>query len=307
MKSGHPPSKFRADKLQFTHGVITVLLVMCVGLPSIWHCVKLGYDGIGIRIQHLWEKALDWVGDDTFNLYVYGLNGWNIVLYWTVGLALLFMEMSAWPKWLIRYKIQPTVTVDRKRFTSLIALNLFNQFFVAVPFSLFGYYYIKTFPASVPPIRELPTSTRLVVDLAIIIPLQEIFAYYAHRIFHHRLLYKWTHKVHHEWTAPIALTASYNHPLDHLIVNILPTTVGLFLTNAHFFTTWIWLTWATLRALSDHSGYNVLTFLLPRRHDFHHQKFTDCFGVWGPLDYLHDTEKLFQANLASLKAKKKSD
>jgi hypothetical protein len=49
---------------------------------------------------------------------------------------------------------------------------------------LFGYYYIKTFPARVPPIRELPTSTRLVVDLAIIIPLQEIFAYYAHRFKH---------------------------------------------------------------------------------------------------------------------------
>ncbi len=47
------------------------------------------------------------------------MNGWNIVLYWTVGLALLFMEMSAWPKWLIRYKIQPTVTVDKKRLTSV--------------------------------------------------------------------------------------------------------------------------------------------------------------------------------------------
>jgi methylsterol monooxygenase len=99
----------------------------------------------------------------------------------------------------------------------------------------------------------------------------------------------------------------YNHPLDHLIVNILPSTVDLSFTNAHFFTSWIWLTWATLRALSDHSGYNVFKFLHPRRHDFHHQKFTACFGVWGPLDYLHDTEKLFQKNLASLKDRKKSN
>jgi hypothetical protein len=36
MKSGHPPSKSRADKLQFTYGVITVLLVICVGVPSLW-------------------------------------------------------------------------------------------------------------------------------------------------------------------------------------------------------------------------------------------------------------------------------
>lgn len=128
---------------------------------------------------------------------------------------------------------------------------------------------------------------------------------FIHRMFHHRLLYKWTHKVHHEWTAPIALSAYYNHPLDHLIGNILPATVGASLTNAHFFTTWIWLTWATVRTLSDHSGYHIFTFPSPRRHDFHHLKFTECFGVWGPLDYLHGTETLFRKNLTSLQSNKK--
>ncbi|XP_046460625.1 fatty acid hydroxylase domain-containing protein 2-like [Daphnia pulex] len=304
MKTGQPLSKSSGDKWLFTYSVITVLLV-CTSLSSSWHYLKSGWDDIGMQVQHLWDQTLDWIGDDGFKLYVYGMNGWNIVLYWTVGLALLFLEMSDWPKWLNRYKIQPTVTVDKKRLTSLIALNLFNQFFVAVPFSIVGYYVLK-FQGTSPPIRELPTLMRLVVSLAIFVVLQEIFAYYTHRMFHHRLLYKWTHKVHHEWQAPIALSAYYNHPLDHLIGNILPSTVGASLINAHFFTTWIWLTWATLRTLSDHSGYHVLTFPSPRRHDFHHLKFTECFGVWGPLDYLHGTETLFQANLASLKAKKKS-
>ena len=47
------------------------------------------------------------------------MNGWNIAVYWTIGLAYLVVEMSAWPKWLIRYKIQPTVTIDKKRLTSV--------------------------------------------------------------------------------------------------------------------------------------------------------------------------------------------
>jgi len=47
------------------------------------------------------------------------MNGWNIVLYWTIGLTYLFVEMSAWPKWLVCYKIQPMVTVDRKRLSSV--------------------------------------------------------------------------------------------------------------------------------------------------------------------------------------------
>ena len=122
-------------------------------------------------------------------------------------------------------------------------------------------------------------------------------------MFHHRLLYKWTHKIHHEWQAPIALSAVYNHPLDHLIGNIFPATVAASFTNSHFFTTWFWLTWATLRTLSDHSGYQFLTFPSPQRHDYHHLKFNECFGVWGPMDYLHGTETSFQVYLANIKKK----
>ena len=123
-------------------------------------------------------------------------------------------------------------------------------------------------------------------------------------MFHHRLLYKWTHKWHHEWPAPIAITAMYNHPLDHLIGNILPATIGTSLISAHIFTTWLWLTWASLRTLSDHSGYHMFTFPSPQRHDFHHLKFTECFGVWGPLDYLHGTETKFQKYLGKIKKEK---
>lgn len=49
-----------------------------------------------------------------------GMNVWNIVLYWTIGLAYLVMEMSDWPKWLSRYKIQPTVSIDKNRLFSVI-------------------------------------------------------------------------------------------------------------------------------------------------------------------------------------------
>lgn len=122
-------------------------------------------------------------------------------------------------------------------------------------------------------------------------------------MFHHRLLYKWTHKVHHEWTAPVALTAFYNHPLDHLIGNIVPTVVGPGLLNAHIFTSCVWTTWATLRTLNDHSGYHITGFPSPLHHDFHHLKFTECFGVWGVMDRLIGTDKKFQQYLRNLDKK----
>lgn len=44
---------------------------------------------------------------------------------------------------------------------------------------------------------------------------------YLSRLFHHPMLYKKSHKKHHEWTAPIGVVSIYADPPEH-VVNIAP-------------------------------------------------------------------------------------
>jgi hypothetical protein len=48
-------------------------------MPFVRHHVKSGWDDIGMRMQHLWDQTLDWIGDDGFKLHVYGIFLYKII------------------------------------------------------------------------------------------------------------------------------------------------------------------------------------------------------------------------------------
>ena len=66
--------------------------------------------------------------------------------------------------------------------------------------------------------------------------------------------------------------------------------------SSHVFTFWVWLFEVVFYTLAEHSGYNVpILSVTSRRHNFHHHKFTNCYGLLGFLDYLHGTDDDYRA------------
>nr|XP_018915402.1 PREDICTED: fatty acid hydroxylase domain-containing protein 2 [Bemisia tabaci] len=258
-----------------------------------WHFQKF-WGASGNFWQSGWDKILDHFGEDPFTYWYYGSLFVTVGVYWFIGGIYTLLDVFNRPNSLRCYKVQPGTNepVDLKRILMVILNVLTNQFIVGMIVGLLWYRLMLW--RGFPEIKTLPSFHWVLAELSVHILVEEISFYYSHRLLHHRLLYKLIHKKHHEWTAPIAITALYCHPVEHVLSNLLPPFLGVFITGSHVATAYLWFTIAVISTLNAHSGYHWPFFPSPEAHDFHHAKFNQCFGVLGVLDRLHGTHNLFR-------------
>ena len=71
---------------------------------------------------------------------------------------------------------------------------------------------------------------------------EDFLFFWSHRFLHWKKVYPYIHKIHHEYSTTVSIAAEYSHPLEFIMSNILPTSMGFKLlgSKAHFVTYVIW-------------------------------------------------------------------
>lgn len=133
--------------------------------------------------------------------------------------------------------------------------------------------------------------------------IEDTWHYFLHRLLHHKRIYKYIHKVHHEFQAPFGMEAEYAHPLETLILGT-GFFIGIVLLCDHVILLWAWVTIRLLETIDVHSGYdiplnplNLIPFYAgSRHHDFHHMNFignyASTFTWW---DRIFGTDSQYHA------------
>jgi sterol desaturase/sphingolipid hydroxylase (fatty acid hydroxylase superfamily) len=296
-----PPSQ-RAQLLASLKTFVVVVGTSAVALIAFrntltWHLQRF-WGASGDFWQSQWEKIIHLFGGDEFYLTFLGSFLVPFLVYWCVGGFYCFVDLTGRPKFLLRYKIQDNTQypIPIPKLWKVVKQVLINQILVGFPFIYVASRIMKYRGYDWGP--KLPTFQWVIFELSICILLEELMFYYSHRFLHHPKVYKYIHKRHHEWTAPIAITAVYSHPIEHILSNYMPVVLGPLVLGSHVATSWLWFSIAILSTLNAHSGYHLPFFPSPEAHDFHHLKFNQNFGVLGVLDRLHGTDSMFRKSKA---------
>ncbi|KAL4660020.1 fatty acid hydroxylase domain-containing protein 2 [Arapaima gigas] len=264
-----------------------------------WHLQRF-WGASGDFWQKQWTGVYHLFDGNEWALFFLGTMLVPTLSFWLFNALFMVADLTGKPNFITRYRIQMDKNnpVDSMKLWQAARKVLANQVFLSIPMLVVTYEVMRWRGNPCNP--ELPTFHWVLLELAICGLLEEIFFYYSHRqalafeLFHHPVIYKHVHKIHHEWTAPVGVVSLYAHPLEHVLSNMMPALIGPVLLGSHLATTSLWFTIALLVTTVSHCGYHLPLLPSPEFHDFHHLKFNQCYGVLGVLDRLHGTDTMFR-------------
>ena len=214
-------------------------------------------------------------------------------------------------KWFEQYKIQGAEAYpDAKLVRQCLFEAVFNQFLLAPLLTYFAYPSLVRI--GMPMGGPLPPLAIILRDFVVFIVMNDTLHYWGHRALHHKAIYKYIHKQHHEFKIPIGISAKYAHIIEDIVANTIPTVIGPVIMRSHVYVFWLWLCIRLIETVDVHSGYCLpwspyQLFPFQRsvaRHDFHHSHNMGCYGSFTTFwDWITGTDQAFLEFQAKARAK----
>lgn len=205
--------------------------------------------------------------------------------YWLTSIIYYILDiLSTKCSWINSFRIQQNKEID------------FNKYHKTIKHVMINHILTSPFIYSLSPLLiyfnndlslTLPTIQTLIYNLLMAIMCYDLLFYVFHRLGHTKILYGRIHKTHHEWTAPVGVSANYNHFAEHVIVNAIIPSISIIMTGANLVTIMIWSMLGAHIGTSTHSGYWIGLY---KDHDDHHKYFNYNYGLFIS-DYIFRTQK----------------
>ncbi len=179
---------------------------------------------------------------------------------------------------------------NRELMISTVKTLLYLYFIIILPmyvsfFSVMGYF---GFSAE---LEDLPSVYTMLWQTLVFFLIEDFCHYWFHRWLHTPFGYNKIHHIHHQFTAPSSLAATYSHPVE-VIIQGLGTFMGPLLFRPHLLVLVLWTNARQFSAIDSHSGYDFpfsLNNLFPSIfggadfHDFHHRTYNGAYSsnfIW---------------------------
>jgi len=218
-----------------------------------------------------------------------------VFCYIITGLFFVVLEKKGW---FLKYKINPKATTSEEYWRCF--LGLVQNFGLVIPLlNTSGWPVLKMLGLHWE--KEFPSFLTVCYHLTLCLFLEDFGHYILHRILHIKWLYPLIHKVHHEYPAPFALSATYSHPIETMILGLATFYPVVVVKDFHLFTFYLWVLFRSFDSNIEHCGYDLtrnLRFLSlyggTSFHDKHHTSFNYNFASrFTYLDKLLGTFKEF--------------
>ncbi|XP_078481000.1 fatty acid hydroxylase domain-containing protein 2-like [Ciona intestinalis] len=243
-------------------------------------------------LDEQWSKILWLFNHNDRLIFTFGTSLVHFLSFLVINIFFMYVDYTGKPAWMLKYKIQKDkhFPVKPRRFFWCCAVVLFNEILSCVLIYLTYPIMKYTGMSCDQPVPQLWKMYLLFVAFG-------HFGYsafhYFHRLMHHPSIYKYCHKMHHEWIAPISIAAVYSHPIDHIVSNFIPYFIGPILLGSHLSIAWWWIIYAQTTSSIHHSNYHLPFLTSPQYHNYHHVKFNQNYSE-ALLDDFHQTNSEYQ-------------